>query len=166
MMKIPSLFLKITLACVLTAAGFSSCIKKSDCNFFDAPATAPEVEITYLRDWLATAGIPFTAHPAGVFYVIHVEGSGPNPQICSNIRFRYTGKLLNGTVFESNSEGISVILGQLIVGLQKSLPRIKEGGSITVYVPPFLGYGYTDHPSGRIPAESYLIFDVELLNVD
>ncbi|HML58933.1 MAG TPA: FKBP-type peptidyl-prolyl cis-trans isomerase [Ferruginibacter sp.] len=166
MMKIPSLFLKITFACVLTAAGVSSCIKKSDCNFFDAPVTAPDVEITYLRDWLETAGIPFTAHPAGVFYVIHVEGSGPNPQICSNIRFRYTGKLLNGTVFESNSEGISVILGQLIVGLQKSLPRIKEGGSITVYVPPYLGYGYTDHPSGRIPAESYLIFEVELLNVD
>ncbi|HRN80659.1 MAG TPA: FKBP-type peptidyl-prolyl cis-trans isomerase [Ferruginibacter sp.] len=165
-MKIPSLFLKLTCICVIVVGGFTSCIKKSDCNFFDAPVTAPEVEITYLRDWLETAGIPFTAHPAGAFYVVHAEGAGANPQICSNIKFRYTGKLLNGSVFESNSEGITVILGQLIVGLQKTLPRIKQGGSITVYVPPFLGYGYQDHPSGRIPAESYLIFDVELLNVD
>lgn len=165
-MKIHSFLLKYSLLFVLSAAALSSCLKKSDCNFFDADLTAPEVEVTYLRDWLQTAGIPFTAHPSGAFYVVVNEGSGPNPQICSNIRFRYTGKLLNGTVFETNTEGISVILGQLVVGLQKTMPRIKEGGSMVAYIPPFLGYGYTDHPSGRIPAESYLIFEIELLNVD
>lgn len=162
--------MKIFLLALLATFTITSCNKDSDCNFFDAPATAPEVEITYLRDWLENASIPHTAHPSGAFYTITTEGVGASPQICSNILFRYTGRFLNGAVFETSaSSGISVILGQLIVGLQKTLPRIKEGGSITVYVPPYLGFGYTDR-SGQngvvIPAESYLIFQVDLINVD
>jgi FKBP-type peptidyl-prolyl cis-trans isomerase FkpA len=54
-------------------------------------------------------------------------------------------------------------LGQLIVGWQKGLPLISSGGKITLYIPPSLGYGSA--AAGSIPANSILIFDIELISV-
>jgi FKBP-type peptidyl-prolyl cis-trans isomerase FkpA len=60
-------------------------------------------------------------------------------------------------------------LGQLIIGWQKGLPLIKSGGSITLFIPPSLGYGNQDirNSSGAviIPANSNLKFTIDLVSV-
>ena len=86
------------------------------------------------------------------------------PTVCNRVTVRYSGRLTSGAVFDSNLTGISFTLGQLIVGWQKGIPLIRPGGKITLYVPPSLGYGAAGAPP-TIPANAYLIFDIDLVAV-
>jgi FKBP-type peptidyl-prolyl cis-trans isomerase FkpA len=73
---------------------------------------------------------------------------------------KYTGRLTNGSVFDS-STGATFALANLITGWQQGIPYIGKGGKITLYLPPSLGYG--SQASGSIPANSILIFEIELI---
>ncbi|HEY8688210.1 MAG TPA: FKBP-type peptidyl-prolyl cis-trans isomerase, partial [Chitinophagaceae bacterium] len=81
----------------------------------------------------------------------------------------YAGRSTSGAVFDPtpgsglNHRTATFTLGQVIVGWQKGLPLIRAGGMITLYIPPSLGYGSS--PFGSIPANSILIFDIELIDV-
>lgn len=80
----------------------------------------------------------------------------------------YTGKLTNGKVFDSSvdrGQPFSFLLGQgqVIQGWEQGILGMKEGGKRKLTIPPNLGYGA--RPVGPIPANSTLIFDVELLKV-
>jgi len=149
-----------------------SCTKSAKCGFTDSNASASAAEITHIQDYLATNSIAATQHPSGFFYSIDNPGSGNTATICSNITVNYTGTLLStGVVVDSNNAGagVSFVLGQLIVAWQKALPLIKSGGSITLYVPPSLGYESADVRNEYgvvvIPANSYLKFSIHLLDV-
>jgi FKBP-type peptidyl-prolyl cis-trans isomerase FkpA len=78
------------------------------------------------------------------------------------VRIAYTGQLTDGTEFDKNLNA-SFALSNLIKGWQQAMPLIGEGGFIKMYLPPSLGYGSVD--KGNIPANSILIFDVELMDV-
>jgi FKBP-type peptidyl-prolyl cis-trans isomerase len=82
---------------------------------------------------------------------------------------KYTGTLTTGFKFDENLTGFSELLGRLVIGWQKGLPLIKAGGSMSLYIPPTLGYGSQDikNSSGAviIPANSILIFTIQLVAV-
>ncbi|MBS1763204.1 MAG: FKBP-type peptidyl-prolyl cis-trans isomerase [Bacteroidetes bacterium] len=151
---------------------FSSCFKdkETECIYTPASRVAPDEEIVTLRNWLDANGIVATLHPSGMFYTINSAGTGKTPEVCKTMVVKYVGSLQNGGIFDSNSTGITLLLGQLIDGWKYGLPLIKEGGTITLYIPPALGYGYSDYRdqngSIRIPANSYLIFTIDLLEVN
>jgi FKBP-type peptidyl-prolyl cis-trans isomerase FkpA len=151
-----------------------SCKKNDECAYTESPVSASAAERAYLRSYFSTNSIVAVEHTSGVFYTINNPGTGTSPSICSNIVVKYTGKLLtSGTQFDAstNPAGAILPLGQLIPGWQKALPILKTGGSITLYIPPSLGYGNQDVRNPPltgpiiIPADSYLKFDIELLNV-
>ena len=149
-----------------------SCSKSAKCIFSDSNATATASEIAYLQNYMTTNTITATQHSSGIFYTITDPGTGATASVCSNITLTYTGSLLsNGNVFDFSptSAGTSFLLGQLIIGWQKGLPLIKNGGQITLYIPPSLGYGGTatldSHGNVAIPANSYLKFVMHLLDV-
>lgn len=157
----------------LTCLMFSSC-KKNDspgCTFTTSTAVATSSEITFLQNHITTNNISAIQHPSGVFYKLNNPGTGISPTVCSNMTVKYTGRVLGGNIFDSNtsSSGASFVLGELILGWQRVLPILKEGGSITLYIPPSLGYGASPISNGAgvviIPANSYLQFDIELLDV-
>jgi FKBP-type peptidyl-prolyl cis-trans isomerase FkpA len=103
-------------------------------------------------------------HPGGFYYEIIAAGTGTvTPQICSDVRVKYAGYLTTGFKFDEELTGITFRLGQLIVGWQRGLPLIKKGGTIYLYLPPSLGYGA--NAVGSIPANSILVFSVELVDV-
>lgn len=83
------------------------------------------------------------------------------------IAVHYTGKLTDGTVFDSsvgrNPITITLGAGQVIQGWDVGLQGMKVGGKRTLTIPPSMGYGAQDH--GPIPGNSTLIFDVELVSV-
>jgi FKBP-type peptidyl-prolyl cis-trans isomerase len=96
-------------------------------------------------------------------------GSGEIAQIGDRVVVHYTGKLTNGTVFDSSvprGEPFQFVLGsgQVIKGWDQGIVGMHEGGKRTLTVPPALGYGMSDY--GPIPGGSTLIFDVELLKVE
>jgi FKBP-type peptidyl-prolyl cis-trans isomerase FkpA len=99
---------------------------------------------------------------SGLHYIIEEQGTGIKPDINSKIEFFYVGKLLGGQIFDSN-ESLTIDLDQLIDGFQEGIPLINESGKITLIIPSSLGYG--SQGSALIPANSVLVFNIELIAV-
>lgn len=143
----------------------SSCQKDdpADCNL-PIPATqAPQSEVAALKQFIDTAKINATADERGFYYTIHSPGTGPKPTLCSDVTVNYTGTLTNGNTFET-ADDVSFNLSRLILGWQQGIPLISPGGSITLYLPPSLAYGAQAQQG--IPANSILIFKIDLVSVD
>jgi FKBP-type peptidyl-prolyl cis-trans isomerase FkpA len=125
----------------------------------------PAAELTNLQAYVNANRPAAIFDPGGFYYEIATAGTGTvTPAVCSNVRVTYAGYLTTGAKFDENTTGVTFVLGQLIAGWQRGLPLIKKGGSINLYLPPSLGYGSV--ATGPIPANSILIFSIQLLNVE
>ncbi|MFZ2593951.1 MAG: FKBP-type peptidyl-prolyl cis-trans isomerase [Minisyncoccia bacterium] len=96
-------------------------------------------------------------------------GTGAEASAGKRITVHYTGKLADGTVFDSSVQrGIPEVFdlgkGTVIQGWELGIPGMKVGGKRKLTIPPELGYGADTVAS--IPPNSTLIFDVELLKVE
>ncbi|GBF41881.1 FKBP-type peptidyl-prolyl cis-trans isomerase [Leptospira ellinghausenii] len=96
------------------------------------------------------------------------QGLGKEAIRGTTVVVHYTGKLTNGKVFDSSvdrGEPFSFQLGQgqVIQGWERGIVGMKEGGKRKLTIPPKFGYG--DRAVGPIPANSTLVFDVELIKV-
>jgi len=151
------------------SAVFLSCAKNdTSCNYNDSGVVAPAGEIANVQAYLTANSITATQHSSGFFYKINQVGTGKAVvNLCSVVAVNYAGRLTNGTYFDPTTPGTTssatFTLGQVIVGWQKGVPLISSGGKITLYIPPSLGYG--SNAAGSIPANSILIFDIELVSV-
>ncbi len=105
--------------------------------------------------------------PTGLRYIVTKEGSGTKtPAYGQSVTVHYHGQLLNGKVFDSSlirKQPAVFAIGQVIEGWNEALVTMKKGEKRTLIIPPDLGYGEYGYP-GVIPPDSYLIFDVELLD--
>lgn len=151
---------------------FISCKKDDKCTFTEPNTSAPTQERDSLRSYLRNNSLAAQEHTSGVFYNITSQGTGVNPGICSNVQTKYTGSFIpSGVIFDKtspNSPGMSFTLGQVIDGWKTTLPLLKSGGTITLYIPPSMAYGSRNYPNDTniaIPANSYLKFEVELVSV-
>ncbi len=104
--------------------------------------------------------------PSGLQYKVLKEGSGPMPTLADTVTVQYRGTLPDGTGFaNSNARGRPVtvrVVGSLR-GWQEALQRMRPGAKWILYVPPDLGYGA--HAFGRLPPNSVLTYELELLSV-
>lgn len=104
--------------------------------------------------------------PSGLQYKVIKEGTGPQPTVTDSVVVHYTGKLLNGKVFDSSverGEPATFTLNSVIPGWTEALQKMKAGSKWEIYIPSNLAYG--PQAQGEIPGNSTLIFDVELLEV-
>jgi FKBP-type peptidyl-prolyl cis-trans isomerase len=103
--------------------------------------------------------------PSGLAYEIVQPGQGPFPGPADTVKVQYTGKLVDGTVFDSSVHRgpAEFALNGVIPGWTEGIQKVNKGGKIRLYVPAALGYG--DSGSQGIPPASTLIFDVELLDI-
>jgi len=97
-----------------------------------------------------------------------VVGVGDEATVGSVITVHYIGVLQNGQKFDSSidrGQPFQFVLGagQVIAGWDQGFEGMKVGGKRILVIPPSLGYG--PNPVGPIPANSTLIFEVELLGV-
>ncbi len=95
-------------------------------------------------------------------------GTGEIAEVGNTVKMNYTGTFSDGSVFDSNQDKenpFSFVLGkgEVIAGWDQGIPGMLVGGKRKLTVPPELGYGENDYAS--IPANSTLIFEVELLEV-
>jgi len=104
--------------------------------------------------------------PDGIQYKIIKEGTGASPVVTDTVTVHYKGTLLDGTVFDSSidrGEPVTFPLNQVIKGWTEGMQKCKLGGKIQLFIPSELAYG--DKATGPIPANSALIFEVELLKI-
>lgn len=138
---------------------FSNCNKNKDCPNPTTEATASEV--TALENYLSTNSISATKDSRGFYYSILAAGGDSKPDNCATVSVKYKGWLTSGSVFDEATSAVSFPLKNLIIGWQEGIPLIGITGKIRLYLPPSLGYGATAQTG--IPANSILIFDVELI---
>ena len=105
---------------------------------------------------------------SGLKYVIIEEGEGDIATDGNVVTVHYSGFLEDGTKFDSSverDEPFSFVIGnkQVIAGWDEGIRLLKKGGKARFVIPPSLGYG--DITAGKIPPNSTLVFDVELLDV-
>jgi FKBP-type peptidyl-prolyl cis-trans isomerase/cell division protein FtsL len=112
------------------------------------------------------SGVKTTA--SGLQYEVLTIGKGKSPSPTDRVTVHYTGKLPDGSVFDSSVQrGQPATFGvnQVIPGWTEALQLMKEGDKWMLYIPYGLGYGERGAPP-QIPPFSTLIFEVELLKVN
>lgn len=101
------------------------------------------------------------------YEVIESGAGGPKPKAEDTVRVHYHGTLIDGSVFDSSvqrGEPVEFPLFQVIPGWTEALQMMSVGDKWKLYVPANLGYGASPRP--KIPSQSTLIFEVELLGIN
>ncbi len=109
-------------------------------------------------------GVKATA--SGLQYVVLVQGLGPKPKATDRVKVHYHGTLIDGTVFDSSvqrGQPIEFAVNGVIQGWTEALQLMPVGSKWKLTIPPGLGYGA--RANGKIPPNSVLLFEVELLGI-
>jgi FKBP-type peptidyl-prolyl cis-trans isomerase len=104
---------------------------------------------------------------SGLHYEIIAEGTGAKPKPTDTVKVHYTGKLVDGTKFDSSvdrGEPAEFPLNGVIPGWTEGLQLVGTGGKLKLHIPSKLGYG-EQGAGGSIPPNATLVFDVELLEI-
>ncbi|MEP2024145.1 MAG: FKBP-type peptidyl-prolyl cis-trans isomerase [Reichenbachiella sp.] len=117
--------------------------------------------------YLAENNITAQTTESGIRYVITQEGEGENATSGNQVSVHYNGTLLDGTKFDSSydrGQPFGFVLGQgrVIMGWDEGIALLNKGAKATLYIPSTLAYG--ERATGKIPANSILKFDVELVD--
>ena len=123
-----------------------------------------DIDDQIIQNYLTENNIDATKHSSGLYYIITVEGAGSHPNANSTVTVRYIGYLTDGTIFDQTEGSATATFGltSLIEGWKIGIPLLKKEGKGTFFIPSGLGYG--DRATGSIPANSVLVFDIDLIN--
>ncbi len=127
---------------------------------------AAQAGIDFLKENLTKEGVKSTE--SGLQYSILKEGDGKIPAATDTVRVHYTGKLIDGTVFDSSVERgqpAEFPVNGVIRGWVEALQLMPVGSKWRLYIPQELAYG-SQGAGASIPPFSTLIFDVELLAIN
>lgn len=134
------------------------------CNEDEDATVQSTTDNQIIKDYIADNNLTADSLSNGVYYVERVAGTGVSPTTAATVTIHYKGYLTNGTVFDTTegNDPATFPLSNLIQGWQIGIPEMKIGGEATLLIPSAAGYGSS--PTGSIPANSVLIFDIELIN--
>jgi FKBP-type peptidyl-prolyl cis-trans isomerase FkpA len=132
-----------------------------------------------IQDYLKANNLNATKTASGLYYIITSPGSGANAAAGQEITMNYTGTLMNGQKFDSNEDPafkhvepftFKLGQGQVIPGWEEGIALMNKGAKAKLIIPSTLAYGAQAMPGNEsnpqgIPANSCLIFDVELKNL-
>jgi FKBP-type peptidyl-prolyl cis-trans isomerase len=125
---------------------------KRDRDFLAANAKAPGVQTL----------------PSGLQVKVLKQGDGPTPSGADTVQAHYTGRFVDGTVFESSEGGAPATfpVDGVIPGWTEALQKMKVGDKWQLAIPSELAYGETGDDRGVIPPNTALVFDVELVGIE
>ncbi len=133
-----------------------------------------KIDEQIIKDYLAKNNVKAKRTEDGLYYVIEREGNGVTPNEGEKVIVNYTGKLTNGTVFDSNVDPafhhvqpFEFLLGRgmVIRGWDEGFKQLSKGAKATLFIPSGMAYG-PNSPDPKIPANSVMIFEVELVDIE
>jgi FKBP-type peptidyl-prolyl cis-trans isomerase FkpA len=131
------------------------------------------VDDQLIQEYLAQNNIKAEKTVSGLYYVLHKQGSGDSVQPGEKVVVNYTGKLLSGTVFDSNTDPakghvqpleFTAGAGNVIPGWDEGVLLLQKGSIATFYIPSSLAYG-AKGAGTVVPPNSVLIFDIKVLDI-
>jgi peptidylprolyl isomerase len=134
------------------------------------PAEDPHAGHAHATAEMTKAAGDTVTTDSGLKYIDIKVGVGATPKKGENVQVHYTGWLLeNGKKFDSSKDrhqpfSFQLGMGRVIKGWDEGLSTMKVGGYRQLIIPPEMAYGKRS-PSPAIPPDSWLVFDVELLNI-
>ena len=130
------------------------------------------IESKKIEQYLMQKGVQYIKSPTGLYYSISKRGVGPKPTKKSIVTVNYTGKTMEGKVFDSNTDpafnhvqpyDVRLGTGTVIQGWDEGLQYFNKGATGNLYVPSPMAYGRSGN--GPIAANEILIFDIEVVNI-
>jgi len=128
-----------------------------------------EKDAAIIEGYLTSNGLKAQKTPSGIYYIIEKQGDGTRAEAGKMVTVAYTGKLLDGTVFDSSLKPgrtpytFKLGAAQVIKGWDEGVALLNTGGKAILIIPSPLGYGARS--SGAIPSNAILHFEVELVGV-
>lgn len=132
------------------------------------------VDDQILQDYFRQNNLQPSKTPSGLYYIIEKEGTGPTAKSGQVATVNYTGRTLDGKVFDSNTDPamghadpftFEIGRGQVIPGWDEGLTLFKKGTKAKLFIPS--GMAYADQsPSPAIPADAVLMFDIEVIAIN
>jgi FKBP-type peptidyl-prolyl cis-trans isomerase len=164
-MKLGLAFLALVLTAGVTAPVLAAAAPAAAAAPVPAANDALSIEnnLKYLDDNKKQKG--WIVRPSGLQFRILQNGYGKRPQSTDTVKVYYTGKLINGTIFDGTSPGLpaSMKLNSVIQGWIEALLLMREGDHWQLVIPPNLGYGARSMGDGLIPPNQTLWFDIRLV---
>lgn len=132
-----------------------------------------EQEKRVLREYFKKKNVKAVEGVNGVFAVFTNKGSGVTIPEGKKVVVEYTGRILDGDVFDSNVQDrfnhtqpftFTLGKGEVIKGWEAAAMMMSNGAAATIYIPPSLAYGTKG--TGPIPANAFLVFDMRIIDVN
>lgn len=163
---------EIKVASVESAADYKKEMMAKQQNAMAQSQQQQQADDKTLQDYFAKNNIKPLKTQGGVYYTIQTEGTGAQVHNGQSVTLTYTGKTLDGKVFDSNTPGskhtnpLTFTVGshQVIPGMDEGMTMLKNGSKATLYIPSPLAYGPAS-PSPELPANSILVFDIVVNDV-
>lgn len=153
------------LCMLLTVILFTACLSDDTPETIDPLKDYTEENEQEIQTYIADNDLVTQVSSTGLHYIINEPGTGAQPTSTSNVTVAYKGYFTDGAVFDqSDSNGISFGLNQVIAGWTEGITYFKEGGSGILLIPSRLAYGNSG--LGPIPPGAVIIFDIELITVN
>lgn len=130
--------------------------------------TSDELDATTIQTYISNHQLTMSKTSEGVYYSVYSSSSStisPTLQLWSLMSITYTCRILNSNQVDAASVVVDKKLGNLVDGLQKSLPNMTQLGCIRVIVPSSLAYGRVGNTALGIAGNSILDFDITVISV-
>ncbi len=125
-------------------------------------------EMEKLKEFIEKNKIKEEPKASGLYFISQTQGSGPQVKKGDKVLVHYTGRFIDGQIFDSSEGGepmpVEVGMGQVIEGFDEALLLMKKGGKARAIIPSSIGYGASE-PGGKIPPYTTLVFDIEMVDV-
>lgn len=131
------------------------------CNKIDTTQDTTDEKI--INDYLSAKNLTASKTSSGLYYQIDSIGLGKKVNPTNSVFIKYTGKLPNDTIFDENLNGTYLSLKTAINGFREGVSYFNVGGKGKLFIPSKLAYG--KNSVGKVPANSVLIFDLEVIEI-
>ena len=157
-------YYEINLQDIVTRDEFAA----EQANFQQEMEKAREAEPELIANYVKENGIKTAPNAKGLYTIVNKRGNGPAVAVGRTVAIHYTGRLLDGTVFDSSvgQEPLTYTVGQmsLIPGWEEGVMGQPEGSQLRLIIPSAMGYG-SQGAGNMIPPYSPLVFDIDIISV-
>jgi FKBP-type peptidyl-prolyl cis-trans isomerase FkpA len=175
-MKKLRVLIKVSALIILVAVILSACVKSDNLN--SSEGYTPVSELNSIKQWIDSVkamNLKIDTTSTGLLYIQGKVGTGPTVKAGDVVTVKYTGRFLNGTIFDASSwhseAGTMTYLHKaptdasktLIQGWEEGIEVLSKGGSAAFLIPS--GKGYGSKGSGSIPPYTPLIFVIEVIDI-